>query len=254
MKRFSKQYFNLIRQFSVTWLKARDRRMFLGVIWSFLNPFLIALTLFFIFRNDANHGGSFLIYILIGTIIWNFITISVQSATTIFLWRRDIVKNLSFPKEILTFGQVGMYVIEHIFEILILLGFILVMKIGFSFHIVLIPLIVFVEILLALSLATFLSFISAYAQDIEYIWAAFARVGLFIVPIFYTIESLSDRLQILVKYNPISQIMIFYRDILLYHHWPNMLNVVLVLAFAILFLFLNIAIFKKYEKNVVERV
>lgn len=254
MPLFRKPYFNLIKQFSLAWFKARDQGTILGILWSFLNPLIIALILFFIFRNSLNKGNYFFIYILSGTIIWNFLASSIQSATTVLLWRRELVKNIYFPKETLVYGLVGMFIIQHLFELMILLAFLLIMKLGISIHLIFLPAVFMVECLIILGLGLILALVSVYARDIEYIWAAISRMGLFLVPIFYQVEHLSERLEIVVKINPITQIIIFYRDVLIDHRLPNLTNFAIVLLFAIILFLLSLKIFKKHEKIIAERV
>lgn len=253
MKRFDGKYFNLIKQLSIVWYKIKGQRTWLGFFWSFLNPLIISLTLFFIFRNQNHTGNIYFIYILIGTIVWNFIASSIQSATTIIPWRREIVKNLTFPKETLIFGQIGVHIIEHFFEILIIFGFIFVTKIGFSIHLLLLPIVFIVELIIILGVALCVGLISVWAQDIEYIWATIARLGLFLAPIFYMMDSLSDRLRFVVNLNPATQIIIFYRDVLIYHQMPNINIMIILFILGSMFLFLIFYLFKQYEKVVVER-
>lgn len=255
MKRFSKPYFNLIKEFALSWFKATDQRKILGVLWNFLNPIIITSILYFIFNKSFGlKEHYYFLYILIGTVVWDYLSSTVQSATAVLIWRREMVKNVAFPKETLILANVGVKFIGHFSGIIIILVLLAIFKIGFSSHLLFLPLVMILETLIVIGLSLVLSFISVYIYDMEYIWAAIARMGFFLVPIFYQIKNLPQNLRMIVEINPISQILIFYRNILLDHQLPNFKNFVIVLIFATGLVIISYKLIRKYEKSIIERV
>ncbi len=254
MKLFSKQYFSLIKEFSLAWSKERDQRTLLGILWNFLNPLIVALILFVIFRKNLSSSNYYFLYILIGTISWNFLSVTVQSTISVLLHRQEIVKNIAFHKEILVFAQFGVYFIQHLFEILIVLIFIFILGKEVSIHIIFLPLIIVLESILIIGLALLLSIVCVYAQDMEYIWASFARIGFFLTPIFYSINQIPTKLRLIVTLNPITQIITFYRNILIDHRYPNFLHFSILAGLSLLFLTGSFLFFKKFERKIAEKV
>jgi len=254
MKFTRRQYFDLIKEFSVAWFKERDQRTILGFLWSFLNPLIITLILFLIFKKSFSENNYFFLYILIGTICWNYLSATAQSSITVLLWRDQMVKSLIFPNETLIIAQVGVFFIQHLFELLIIILFAMILKIGFSWHILLLPIAIILESAIILGLSLILAVIGVYARDMEYIWGALTRIGFFLVPIFYKIKDLSSKLQLVVKINPVTQIIILYRDILLDHQLPNLFGFGSLVIFSILILIAGYVLFRKYEKKMAERV
>jgi len=256
MEIFDRGYLNLAREFSISWFKLRDQRTVLGLFWSFLNPLIMTSILYFLFRSRIGLGKerTYFLYILIGTVSWNFFSISVQAGLSVLLSRADMVRNVFFPKEILIFSQIGVYVIQHLFEILVVFIFIILAKVGFSLHILLLPFIILIEGIIIAGLSLILSCICIYARDMEYIWSVFARMGFFLVPIFYKTSSLSPQFRWIVLLNPMTQIINFYRDVLLYHRFPNLISFTLVFLFSIALLISGYKIFKGFEPRIVERV
>lgn len=254
MKLFSKQYFSLIKEFSLIWFKEKDQRTFLGIIWNFFNPLIVASILFLIFKKSSEGNYQFFLYILIGVVAWNFFSTAIQSNISVLLSRQDIVKNVYFPKEILILAQFGVSLIQHFFEIIIVLAFILIFKGEISIHLIFLPIIVILESSLIVGISLLLSIFCVYAQDMEYIWATFTKIGIFLSPIFYSLNALPDKLKLFVTLNPITQIIIFYRNILIDHQYPNYLNLVIVLGFNLTLLVTGFFFFKKFEKKIAEKV
>ncbi|MDP2923121.1 MAG: ABC transporter permease [Candidatus Omnitrophota bacterium] len=255
MKLLSRECINLIKQFTISWFKLRDQRTILGFFWSFLNPLIMTAILYFLFKTriGEEYTENYFLYILIGTVSWNFFAICVQANTRVLLDRALMVRNVVFPKEILIFSNVGVYIIQHFFEILVVFVFIIFTGVGFSAHVVILPLIVAIEAVLIASISLILSCICVYARDIEHIWTVIARMGFFLVPIFYKISSLSKQFRWIVMINPMSQVINFYRDVLIYHKIPNLTIFATMLIFSFVFLAVSYKLFKSFEPKIVEK-
>lgn len=165
-----------------------------------------------------------------------------------------MVRNVVFPKAILVFSQVGTHVIQHAFELLVVIIFIFIFGIGISPLIILFPIIIIVECLLITGVALFLACLSTFARDIEHIWSVINRMAFFLVPIFYKTESLSPQFRLIVVINPVTQIIIFYRDIFLYHKIPSLVALTLTALFSMLICFGGYKFFKHFEFKIVEKV
>ena len=229
MKFYSPKNLNLIREFSISWFKLRDQRTVLGLLWSFLNPLIMTTILYFLFKSrfNLNADRTYFLYILIGSVAWNFFSISIEVGINSIIGRANMVRNVVFPKSILVLSQIGTNIIQHAFEIVVLLIFIFIFKIGISVLIIILPIIIALECLLIAGVSLFLSCLCTFARDMEHIWAVISKMGFFLVPIFYKTESLSPQFRWIVALNPMTQYINFYRDIFLYHQFPSMISVIL---------------------------
>ena len=100
-----------------------------------------------------------------------------------------------------------------------------------------------------------LSFLNVYFRDIEYIWDIILKLGFFVTPIFYNPSMFISRDKLAVYLlNPMTQIIIFSRDILLFKRVPNLMNMFYVFLFVLVMFFASYVIFKKFEDNIVERI
>jgi len=252
---FSKKNFELTKEFSFAWFKATDRRKILGFLWNFLNPLIITLILLFLFqKNFGLNKSEYFLYILIGTLAWNNLSSTIQSSITVLTWRREMVKNIVFPKETLVLARVGTQLISHFIGLLIVFIFLAIFQTKVGINLLYFPAVFLLEILLIIGLSLIFAFISVYISDMEYIWAALVRMGFFLVPIFYELKDLPPNLKNLVAINPLTQIMIFYRNCLIYNQAPNAVNFVIILLFTLSLFGLGIFLFRRYEQHLAERV
>jgi lipopolysaccharide transport system permease protein len=255
MDRFSKQYFNLIRIYAIAWFKETDRRKILGLLWNFINPLIVSFVLYVIFRSSfGNNNSGFFVYLLVGSVIWNFFSTCTQSSVSLLLWRQDMVKNIVFPKEILIIAKNCSYLLQHIFEIVIIILVAMLFGNHFSWQIVFLPIVFIFEFAFILGISLIISTLGIYLRDFEYIWAAFLRIGFFLVPIFYQVQDMPSKIRYIININPVSQLMIFYRNILIDHSIPNMLNLTAIAAVSIILIFIGIIIFIRRSKQIAERI
>lgn len=256
MKPFGKRYFNLIKELSIAWFKSKDQRSVLGFLWSFLNPLIMASILFFLFKSRMLVGSErhYFLYILIGTVTWNFFVMATSAGLTSIVYFPDMVRNIAFPREILPLSAVGTFTIQHIFELLAVFLLIAISGIGFSIYIFLLPVILVAEILLIIGLSLFLSCICVYTLDMLHVWNVLTRMGFFVVPVFYSISNISLRFRGIVTINPMSQIIISLRDILLYKRMPSLLNLSLVFIFGLFISVIGYKFFKYHEFKIAEKV
>ena len=256
MRAFEKKYIYLIKEFSIAGFKARDQRAVLGFLWSFLNPLIMTSVLYFLFKSRIwkEQPGGYFVYILTGVVFWNFFSNAVQFSLQSLTGNTSMVRNVIFPKEILVFSRIGVFIIQFAFEVFALFLIIAITGFGFSLFAIFLPAVILIEILLIAGLSLFLSCLSVYAKDVSHIWNAVSRIIFFAVPVFYRISSLSRGFARIVYLNPVSQVIIFAREILLYHRLPSMLNLALMFIFSLFVFWGGYRFFKYFEHSMVEKV
>lgn len=254
---FNKHYLHLIKEFSIAKYKLKDQRSFLGFLWSFLSPFVMTNVLFFLFKSrmGLECDMKFFLYILIGTVTWNFFVVATSLGIASISSRGTMVKNVGFPKEILIFSDMGVFTFQYLFELLVIFFFILLSGVGLSVYIIFLPIIIVTELLFITGITLFLSCAYIiYARDLGYVWNMITRVLFFLVPIFYPLSIVPERFKWFVFLNPMTQIIIFSRDVLLYQKIPSITSLIAVFSFCMLFFLLGYRFFKFNEFRMVESV
>lgn len=246
---FNKKSLNLIKELTIAEFKLRDQGSLLGFFWTLLHPLLIFFVLYFLFSKwTGRFVGGFKGYLLIGIIQWNFFAGSTAYATDVLVRRRDIVKNLNFPKEILVVSSILTGLISHIFEFLVLFIFLFFIGERFTVQIFILPLIILVQLTLILSISLLISALYIYYRDLLRIWQILLMLGFFVTPIFYSLSMLSGKMQRLLLFNPLTIIIASTRAILIGTAAVPIFNLIIVFLVSFAFLIISYAIFKRLSK------
>ena len=100
-----------------------------------------------------------------------------------------------------------------------------------------------------------LSCLNVYFRDMGHIWGIILKIGFFITPVFYSIPMFISKAKMTAYFlNPMTQLMIFMRQIILLKTSPPLSRILLV-SLAVLIIFaVCYLIFKKMEDNIIERL
>ena len=256
-------YRHLVSVFTKVLYRSVDHRSILGFLWSFINPLFMAVILYLVFQHwqtglqdtdNINSKSEYFLYILIGTIIWNFMVTATGAALNSLTCRSDAVRNLAFPKEIIVISQVNVHAIRHLQEwfLVIILSWVL----GFhpNFVLLLFPLIFLLIYLFVLALSLPLALLNAFARDCSHIWNMLTRICFFLVPVFYSPNQLPSSLAPYIQYNPLSILMQAAREILIRGNLYSDITLLFPCLCTLILLVFGFLMFKRFEQLMVERI
>ena len=248
------QYRELLKSNIKKEIRGKYKGSFLGVLWSFVNPLLMtlvyAIVFPFILRSGPEH---YVTYIVIGILPWNFFTTVISQGTFTILGNAGIIKKVYFPREILPISVATSALVNFLISLPIIFLFLLFSGIGFSWYILLLPLVIICQYILSLGIIFITSAINVYIRDAEYIINFFIQMLFYATPILYESSLFGDKAWIL-SLNPMTTVINSYRDILYSGIMPNLIQLGLVLVFSILLLLIGILVFRKLEKGFAEEV
>jgi len=250
--KYFKEQFDLILQLTKTSFKLRNEGSYLGIAWYLLNPLLIFLVLYLVFAKrmgaDIEHYG---LYLLLGLIVWNFLSLTTTTAMNNLLSNSMLIKSLNFKRESLIISSIMMGLVSHFFEIFVFLFFLFFFGIK-PFLIILYPLILILLSLFALGLSFILSSLVVYFRDLNNIWVFVSRVWWFATPIFYSINQDSGLIYRINLFNPMYYFLDASRDLLIYSKLPQLNSLIILLSFSIGSFILGHLIFKKLKNKFAE--
>lgn len=252
------QYRELLKTSIKKDIRGRYKGSFLGILWSFLNPLLQVLVYYIVFPYLMRGAAipNYMVYLITGMIPWNFFLTTVSIGTTTIKANGGIIKKVYFPREILLVSQVCSGWINFMISCVIILIFCLVYGIGFSWQILLVPLISLIEGILIFGIILILGAINVYVQDVEYIVQFILNMAFYGTPVIYSLSQFSGAgiLYKLIELNPLTMLIDAYRDCLLYHVNPNWMNLGIVLVLGLIITLIGLAVFKKLERGFAEEL
>jgi len=217
---YREMIFSLVRRD----LNGRYKGSVLGFFWTFLNPLmqLGVYTLVFsvIMRNDID---DFYLYLFVALVPWIFFSTSVSGGASCIWAQQELVKKIYFPREVLPIAFVTSQFVNMILSFMVVLAVLVVSGKGINFIAMLyLPIILLVEYILALAMAFITSSLTVYLRDLEYLLGIITMAWQFLTPVMYSIDQVPEPLRPIFNLNPMTPIIIAYRDILYYKKAPEL--------------------------------
>jgi ABC-2 type transport system permease protein len=200
-------------------LKVRYKNSVLGFVWSFLNPALVLMIYYIVFKYFLkNPTPDFALYLFAGLLPWNLFNNSLLSASGVLVAHAGIVKKVAFPREILALSQVGTAICYFFFQTCILVVFLAGFQVLPAFRFV--PLLLFAlvcDILFSAALAVFLSAVNVYLRDVQHFVEVLLVALFFSPPIVYSFATLTSELhrhtwfRLIYQGNPLTWIVLSFQ-------------------------------------------
>lgn len=249
-------------------LKVRHRGTFLGMLWSLTTPLLIVGLYYFVFKyvlaaspaTDAprpdGHAVPFAVYFFSGLIIWNLFSNSVNTSTTSVTSSGYLIRKVYFPRAILPLSAVLSGLVTFAFESVVLLVAILA-AVGLpNLELLWVPVIVVVAFLLTYGLALFLSAVTVFLRDMAHFISIVLQLWFWGTPIIYSLQYVSKKptLVTILKLNPMTGIVVSFRNVTVLNRPPDLGLLALDLAYAVVFLAIGAVVFYRTQRLFAEIV
>lgn len=236
-------------------IRGKYKGSWLGVLWTFLNPLLMLAVYAFVFPYILRvEVENYTIFMIVALIPWNFFTTAIQSGTGCVVANGNILKKVYFPREIIPISITTSQLVNFLITCIIMFIFILFSGVGFSFHLLLFPLLVLIQYIITLAFTFILSALTVFVRDIDHFVSVFLTLGFYGTPIVYQASMLPEKFQWILKFNPMAQLVEAYRSILYYHQMPDFLMLGIWAVASIILLIIGYSCFKKLEKSFVEEI
>lgn len=246
------KHWDLIKTLTINDLKVKYQHTYLGLIWSLLSPLLLLLVLYFVFYNIRHLETNFAQYLLVGILTWRFFTVSTATSLSVVKQNAGLLSNIVLPGEIFVFTKNLSALLSFTLEFIILIPLVALITGALSPYAVLFPLIHVLFLLMTFGLSLILASVYPYFRDLAEIWPVFIQIGFFLCPIIYPITIIPESLMSIYMLNPVTQVMMMYRDIVLYNEFPSLPGMCYILVLGTGTLVAGHFLFRKLERNFVE--
>lgn len=200
----------------------------LGFFWTFINPLVMIFILWLVFsigfRAAPKGNVPFVVWLTAGMAIWNTFSEAINGSTGVIISNSHLVKKVVFPLSILPVAKlVGSFITHSIF-LLMLLSLIILYGMPFSIFWLQALYYFLAMSVLALGVSWITSSVNIFARDTGQIVNIILQIGFWATPIFWDLGIMPQKVQALLKLNPMFYIVQGYRDSFIYfvpfyEHW-----------------------------------
>ena len=132
----------LLKELIKTDFKLRYQGSMLGYLWAVLRPLLMFAILYVVFAKILRFGGDiphYPVYLLTGTVLWNFFTECCGQGIQSIVMRGDLIRKISFPKWIIVVSATSTALINLTMNLCVIIIFALLNGVVPSFSWLLVP-------------------------------------------------------------------------------------------------------------------
>jgi len=174
-------------------IKVRYKAPWLGVVWAFAVPLAVSLVLMVVFGHVLpifDTPGTFFLFVVTAMFPWNFLQLSVSTATTSIQDNAEMVQKVRFPRITLPLAVVGAHGFNFLCALLVLSLFV-GMANGFTGWIVLLPVVVGLQVLFTVGVVLLVSSLQVAFRDVRYLVEVGLWLWFYLTPVFYPMALVS---------------------------------------------------------------
>lgn len=205
----------LLGELVKTDFKLRYQGSALGYTWAVLRPLLMFAILYIVFAKMLNFGNDiphYPVYLLTGTVLWNFFTECTGLGINSIVGRGDLLRKISFPKYIIVVSATSTALINLAINLCVIVIFALINGVTPTWTWLLVPLLILELYLFSLGISFFLGAINVKYRDVTSIWDVIIQALFYAVPIIYPLSMVINSgtfgyyASKLIMANPIAQV------------------------------------------------
>lgn len=237
-------------------LRGRYKGSMLGFLWTFINPLLQLAVYTVVFSTIIRMEiDKYYLFLFVALIPWIFFSSSLTTGSSCVLAQKDMVKKIYFPREVLPVANVTSNFVNMLFCFVVIFAVVLFSGVGISLSALLyLPVIMIIEYILAMGITLLTSAITVYFRDLEHILGIVAMAWQYLTPVMYSIEIVPERLLPIFNLNPMTPIIVAYRDILYYKRIPALGTLVHALVLGVVILIAGWFVFGCMKKHFAEEL
>lgn len=225
----------------------------LGLLWALIKPLSQLIIYFVAFKIILqNNVPNYAQYLFAGLIVWQFYGESTDGLIKSLKTKKYLYDYSNMSKVEIYLASIISIMLGFSFNFLILLIFIFFSDIGISLHIIYVPFIILVLVGISLGLAMILSNIFIIAKDINQIWPLVTMFLMWLSPLFLKVDDLENNIPFIEYVNPMFGIMKNFREVVMYHHHPDLRILIINIFHAFIFMIIGTYLLKKIGKKASE--
>ena len=245
-----KKYKFLLFQLISRDFKVKYKRSVLGIVWSLLYPILTMVVLALVFSNIfkfSTPGVNYLVYLLTGLVMFNYFNEASNLSMSSVVANFSLINKIYIPKYIFPLSKCLFVGINFLLTLIPLYAIIIFTGTPLNIYHVFLPYAFICLFIFTLGMGLILATVSVFLRDMFYIYGIIMTIWMYLTPIMYDINMISQEYQIFFKLNPLYHYINFARRIILYNEMPTPFTFGVCAGTALLTLIIGVVVFKKNQ-------
>lgn len=237
-------------------LRGKYKGSVLGFLWSLINPLLQLIVYTIVFSVIMRAGyEKYYLFLFVALVPWLFFNLSVSIGATVIWNQKELVNKIYFPREVLPIAHVTYQLVNMLLSFIVIFLVVIVTGHGINLKAILfLPIIIIIEYFMALGITLITSSVNVFFRDLEFILAAVMMAWQFLSPVMYGVDMVPERFMKIFMLNPVTPMIIVYRDIIYNKKVPEMGDLLSSAVFALISMIVGLIVFGSLKKKFSEEM
>ncbi len=192
----------------------------LGFVWTFIHPLVLITVFWFVFsvgfKVKPMSDVPFVVWLTAGMAPWFLFSQIVTTSVGSVVVQANLVKKTVFNSEILPVVNIVSGIVTHFVFLILLIILLIFQKVSFSWYVLQFFYYLICLSVLTLGIGWIVSALNVFFRDVGQLVGVMIQVGFWGTPIFWDIQIMPPKIQMLLKLNPMLYIVQGYRDCFIY--------------------------------------
>lgn len=239
-------------------VEGRYKGSVLGLVWSFVQPLLMMTVYTVVFGvffgakwpgEIGKNPWAYPVLVLCGMSTFSIFSESVSTCCQEIVGNPNYVKKVIFPLELLPLARVlATAALNLAWFVFLFFGSVLLLGRA-SFSMLLLPAMLVPLMLFTLGVSFFVSSLSVYLRDTQYLVTVAIQVLFFLTPIFYSLGGIEPRAARILSMSPLAYVVETIRAVFIYGKMPNWPQFGMVTAVCFVVMQLGFVWFEKTKRG-----
>ena len=232
-----------------------------GLLWNFVLPAIVVLAYLAVFEltpgfrfGGRDVVGGFGVNLVAGLIPWLLFQESVARAASAYVDNRHVLAQIPVPPALFPLANVASGLVRHVVALALFAGILAASGMQPTRWWVLLPLLALPLLLLTAACAQVVACLTVLSRDVAPTVGAAMLPLFFATPIIYPPHIVPETLRLLMDLNPLSPIVLAYRDVLVTGRMPMLDGLAYSLGFALLVGALGVVLVRRIGPELAERL
>ena len=238
----------LLKELIARDIKVKYRKSVLGVLWTLLNPLFMMIVLSVVFSNLFKFDVEYFpVYLLSGQLIFNFYSEVTTCSMSAIIDNGPLIKKVYVPKYLFILARTFSSTINLLASFTALIVVMLAMRVELHYTVLLVWIPLAFIVAFSLGMGLLLSAIAVKFRDIMHLYSVFVTALMYLTPIIYPMSILPAWLKPIVNLNPITNILLMFRDVMLDYTIFDAKSIIIAVIEAGLALVIGLRVFYKAQ-------
>jgi lipopolysaccharide transport system permease protein len=234
----------------------------LGPLWFFIQPIMTTLIYVFVFGNVANISTDGIpkpLFYMSGIVLWNYFSECFMRNADTFSSNSEIFGKVYFPRlitplSLIISNAVKFFIQLSLFAIIYAYYLYNGANVNPQIELVIFPFLIFLMALMGLGFGLIFSSLTTKYKDLKFLIQFGVQLLMYATPIIYPMNSLPEKFQSILWWNPITHIMEAFKFGFLGQGSFSITGLTYSFVFTIVLMIVGTIIFNKTEKTFMDTV